>query len=1151
MRLSLVPLLILPVLLLGEEQAVAVNDHFALGYEREPVSFDFAPSTPTPLAAIGLKEAPSQVELVAGTREAATGVRVWTEVSFPLIRQKKEGKDGETVIEWGVPKGAERKQTFTITTEATAIEGDSLVTAEEGEPFSGVPTAIVDNGLLKARVVVGEARFDPPAAAYDLPGPVVALGHDGGPLLGEGTLSTMRRVTAITATVTHGPVFWESDIVYAFEGGKHYRARVRLPNAKRYVMLSEDFDLGGQARYLWSSGASATHGFLRTHGQGGPAWSWEPMDTPNPCYDYTRLPGQTALARLVIWSQYGYFGGKQEIVGLKLGDSAIGGFLARVDRWTRPKVNHVDLYLRPQVPGERSTRGTVGLEGSVEQAAFEAWLIEGHREWCLFAVPADHAPILANGPMREGQWPLDRLNRIPVAWNEAGELLTAVDTTPGDKPQRGLPASVFNKTGGFTGLNTFNHTGHVVRTLYKSKYPVTKPLADYEQKAGMSVHDAVTIEIMLDDVTYPGKRTMLPWSDPEAVNPFYQGMQNMGFHHGLLKMTMNLCDKLLNHGHPAVKPILDLVVEGVDMSFDTYVSPQSGCWWTGHSYATGQMKRLVEFGQTLDGWGLTAFRDDLRMARLGHFFSRVLSPIDAEFGQRIMAPIGDHGLSLETPTSRLTPVAQFCRESTNEAVQRLVSEMAWFIREDSGPVPEGVTPIEPERRGGWLQGYGSTMRAVDANVRRLQLNLPDALLRVEGKGKKQSISAHAIQLRIGLDAKGQANKVRAARVAGGFEGAEVTFERFTFDGTTVSAAIAVKVPHPDDWRNHQRGRLKGEMRWFTGTYELNATVSGDQVSGRFSGTSSEQEVGGELDGRIDAAESFVIVRAGQTWGHHHADKASLWFWARDVHFLGECAWGGPPGGAYGNPYKQGPAQGTQLEFVGINNWTLPCMFPAPWIADSQYAEGVDYALARSLYPYNPKTDLSRSSPVALTNGCDRQVLLVHPETLIVRDNIEANVPVIWRAHGLQKKGTTVSGNRATMRSPQGPVAELAVVHPAATELTVVDTVPAGTGGSAEEGKPFSTSLLRFDVPPAADVTWVVDVRGEADQSGTVEPLDQAGRVTRIRRSDGSQVIAFLNSSEFTATVAGRTFTGTVGVLLVGPDGSLSERAIRGSFKAAE
>ena len=82
-----------------------------------------------------------------------------------------------------------------------------------------------------------------------------------------------------------------------------------------------------------------------------------------------------------------------------------------------------------------------------------------------------------------------------------------------------------------------------------------------------------------------------------------------------------------------------------------------------------------------------------------------------------------------------------------------------------------------------------------------------------------------------------------------------------------------------------------------------------------------------------------------------------------------------------------------------------------------------------MYPYNPDLNLSRSSPSVLRNGYDRQVLFVHPDLLIVRDNVETTVPTIWRIHSYQVDGTSVNGPRVSMKSPQGVTAELAVLYP--------------------------------------------------------------------------------------------------------------------------
>jgi hypothetical protein len=274
---------------------------------------------------------------------------------------------------------------------------------------------------------------------------------------------------------------------------------------------------------------------------------------------------------------------------------------------------------------------------------------------------------------------------------------------------------------------------------------------------------------------------------------------------------------------------------------------------------------------------------------------------------------------------------------------------------------------------------------------------------------------------------------------------------------------------------------------------------------------------------------LIVVRAGQSWGHHHEDKGSLWGWFRNVHFFGDASWGGPPGGTYWNKYKQGPAGHSELEFVGINNWTLPCKYPAPYISDEHYTNGFDYVNARCLYPYNPKLDRETSTPVALRQGYDRQVLFVHPDLMIVRDNVETTCPTIWRLHSYQPSGTTVAGNRATLKSPHGVTGQLAMLYPAGVTFEVIDHDDLNTYKPGETpGKFGSSVLLKWAMPLNTSATWVFGAHGDNETAPDAESLDPDGRVTRVKLADGRDVIVFLNSEPFEFEGHGLTFAGTVG-----------------------
>jgi hypothetical protein len=292
--------------------------------------------------------------------------------------------------------------------------------------------------------------------------------------IGDGWLDHLQRVEAVEVTVQRGPVYAESRILYLFEGDRRYEVRVRLYAERPYLNLKESFNLGAPARFVFNYGSFPADKFIRTKDGGfdRPA----SLERRNAAQDFIRVEGQDCLARLVIWNQFGYFGGKQDNIGLITEDDrwALGGFLIRPDRWTRAKVNHVDLYRRPQVPGDRLSRGVVGLEGAEEQIALEAWLVDGQREWGLYLMSArdreaeerslarqiqrnegrikkeekrgklDEAGMqalkdrlaaqvedqraklwlmthrLRTLHTREGIWPLDRLNRLTLVWKPDG-----------------------------------------------------------------------------------------------------------------------------------------------------------------------------------------------------------------------------------------------------------------------------------------------------------------------------------------------------------------------------------------------------------------------------------------------------------------------------------------------------------------------------------------------------------------------------------------------------------------------------------------------------------------------------------------------------------------------------------------------------------
>ncbi len=1008
------------------EKTFAVNDYFGIEYEHEPVSFDVSFDEPVARDRIGTDVGPWQVEVLEGSDEAVSRARVWTLVSFPFVPDE----DDPDRLRPG--KGADRHQLIRVVAPVERENEDSPITVDPDEPIGDIDTAIVDTGTFRARVPVGSADFERPASAFDVPGPVVAVSRDGERWIGSGYLDSMQRVVRIDCETEHGPVYFESRIEYTFSNGGTYTVRVRFYRDKPYAQLTEDFDVGGNTKFIFSFDDWEADVFFFPGDQNLVRWR-EVAGADNPPGDYIEIEGQTALARLVIWSQFNYFDGKQETIALRSSDDlAVGAFYIRPDKWTRAGTNHVDLYKRPEVPGDRLSRGVAGLDRAEERIAMEAWLNEGHRRWAIFANDGDDHHFFAKAHLQEGVWPLDRINRLTLVWNSDGSPVAPEDTKPGDSPVGGPAASVLKNTGGRSGLQYFNGSNHQIR----STRPRTEPWEEspVEVTAGPEQNNDMVLRAMraymsMDDSAYPSIRAMLPWTDPEAINPFYQGMENQNFNADLYRYVATHGVELARRNHPEAMKFIEHAETSLDMALDTYVYPESGCWEESHTYANHTLRTVMPLVEALEANGRRNFFDDPRFARMLEFFIYVYSPYDDAFDGRVVPPVGDHGLSTDGPADRLARWMDGFARSDDPEVRQIMQRVAWMVAEDGGEVPEGLKPEPVDLGSRWLQGYGTVMRAF-------------------------------------------------REVSGG-----------------------------------------------------------------------------------DPEETFLVLRAGQSWGHHHQDKGQLWFWGRNVHFFGGAAWGSPPGGTYWNDYKQGPAGGTQIELEGVNNWPLPCKYPAAWISDDEYAEAYDYANARNLFPYNPDLDLSRQGPVALTNGYDRQVLLVHPDVLIVRDNVETNCPTVWRMHSYQPDGLEVREGGATMASPQGPVGELVMAYPEGVSFDTFDRDNKNDHvHKDDEGNPLPyderprfgsrepvdtrSTVMRWRMPENTSSTWVFVVRGEDEAAAEVERLDDAGRAVRITLDDGTVITALLNRDRFTYRDEAIDFEGTVGLIIDRPDAAPQLHPIR-------
>jgi len=824
----------------------------------------------------------------------------------------------------------------------------------------------------------------------------------------------------------------------------------------------------------------------------------------------------------------------------------------------------VDLFVRPEVPGDRRTRGGVGLAGARSRIAMEAWLVNGHRQWAIFAVPPSDINWLKKAHIKEGVWPLDRIIRLPLVWNADGSPVELKQTAPKGRLAHGGGINVvLQGTRGRCGLQYFNGSnGHMRGTMGGPGYlkwarenPNVKA-ADVDVSEKM-VGWAMMAYMAMDESAYPGRRAMLPWTHPEALNPFYQGMENMNFNADRYRVVSLLGAGLAALNHPEGKKILAHGQEQMDMALDRYVYPASGCWEESHGYCAHTMKNLLPLAEVLKETGLRDFHEDIRFARMFHFWCLAHSPCDPGFGgKRFAPPVGDHGLSLGGFARHFQQALPRFARARNPEIRKIARQMAWLLEELGAGLPESVNVKQekPELRSRYLQGYGSTMRATGRMRHTATITLKGALWRTD-RNKKPFSTDLTIRVPVVDGAWARELTGSAPRYNTGSHSGTLVVEQ---KGSSLRLRANVTIGD-DRW-------VKGGQGQFT----IELTKRGDALTGAFKGTYNGKEVSGTAAGALveTPEESYLVLRAGQSWGHHHCDKGSMWFWGRNVHFFGDAAWGAPPGGTYWNKYKQGPASGTQVEFVGVTNWTLPCKFPAPWISDDEYAEGFDYANARCMFPHNPRLDLSRSTPVATRNGYDRQVMFVHPDLLIVRDNVETVCPTIWRMHSYQVDGTRASQNRATLASPQKVIGQLAILYPDGARLQATDKDDLNEksrgqrfGRAAREvirrrgrrgiraAYDTRSVVLKWDMPRNTSATWAFGVHDEGERPPVFERLDNEGRVTRAKLADGREIIVLLNIEPFQYAGEGIEFDGTVG-LVIRQNGKTTTHAVRArSLKA--
>jgi hypothetical protein len=185
------------------------------------------------------------------------------------------------------------------------------------------------------------------------------------------------------------------------------------------------------------------------------------------------------------------------------------------------------------------------------------------------------------------------------------------------------------------------------------------------------------------------------------------------------------------------------------------------------------------------------------------------------------------------------------------------------------------------------------------------------------------------------------------------------------------------------------------------------------------------------------------------------------------------------------------------------------------------------------------------------------VLLVHPDLLIVRDNLQTNCATIWRMHSFWPEGTTVQGGQAKLATDQQLTGHLQFVYPASgVDLSLVDRDdlntykdPDGNPLPLDQRPKFGSSVV-IKWPMPASATWTFGVNAEGEAAPQSQMLDKEGKVTKVTLADGRQIIALLNIEPFEYSGEGIEFAGTVG-LVIKHQGKTTVQAIRASKLTAQ
>jgi len=272
-------------------------------------------------------------------------------------------------------------------------------------------------------------------------------------------------------------------------------------------------------------------------------------------------------------------------------------------------------------------------------------------------------------------------------------------------------------------------------------------------------------------------------------------------------------------------------------------------------------------------------------------------------------------------------------------------------------------------------------------------------------------------------------------------------------------------------------------------------------------------------------ETWMLLRVGESWGHHHADDNSIHMYAKGAPLISDAG----KGSRISEDWKYNAYGHSRISLPEVNVHNYVGRHHRGWIKDRYFSEAADYLLGYTPFLDNlsPRKDGNPAQMTPINPGFhDRQVLFVRPDYFLVRDTVRSSgySEDLW----LHLDATEIKqdGNVITAITKNGVELDMIFLQ--------------GLGKSFDtgtvNGKPVATRYVKISQRPDSDFIYLLYPRRTGDPRPAVQPIRDARGIigTRVERGNAVETL-FLSHEPVEHKEGDIEFRGIAGLVRVEGD----------------